>query len=90
MGLRTVNNHRSEKHSLAGHRLWEREGSERELWAAVAPGPDGTKSTRSGRIEQVGVYVNRGSPVLGGWKQNSLAENYSKFDGSEPEVSQVL
>lgn len=63
MGLRIVNNHRSGNYSLAGHSLWEREDSERQLWSAVASGPDGTKSTRSGRIEQVVVCIKRGSPA---------------------------
>lgn len=51
---------------------------------------DGTKSTRSGRVEQAGVCLRRGSPVLRGWKQISLTENYSEFDGFEPAVSQGI
>lgn len=62
---------------MAGHSLWERKGWERQLWAVVAPGLDGTKRTCSGRIEQIGVCIKRGNPVLGGWI--SLTENYSKF-----------
>lgn len=43
-----------------------------------------------GGWNRLGVCIIRESPVLGGWKQISLAENYSEFDGSEPEVSQGI
>lgn len=34
--------------------------------------------------------IMRDSPILGGWKQISLTEDYSEFDGSEPKVRKLI